>query len=127
MRIAITANGDGPDSLADGRYWAARYILIFSPTDGLWETVPLPQPTRRAKAYGKAIADLLAEKGVTALISGGIDPVSFKELGKRDIRIYEAPACDARKAAAMLAAGRLAELRLPDAIAIFRKRKGIKP
>lgn len=120
MKIAITASGDSPDSPVDGRFVAARYILIFDMANGRWETVKLSLWSRQQKYSGKIRAGLLEEKGIASLISGGVDPVAFKELGKRGIRIYEAPETLVREAVEMFSSGRLPALELPDAIYVTK-------
>ncbi|MDT8899975.1 NifB/NifX family molybdenum-iron cluster-binding protein [Anaeroselena agilis] len=128
MRIAITASADSPDSLVDGRFAAARYILIFDMADGRWETVKCSLWSRQQKHSGHIRASILKEKGIGALVSGGIDPISFKELGKRGISIYQAPEASVREAADMLAHDRLLALQVPDAIDVSRlvkKRSGV--
>lgn len=120
MRVAITASSDSPDSSVDGRFTAARYILIFDMADGKWDAIKFSLWSRRQKHSGQIRASILQEKGIEALISGGVDPVSFKELGKRSIRIYQAPETPAREAAEMLARGRLLALQVPDAIDVAK-------
>lgn len=120
MRIAITASTGSPDSQVDGRFTAARYILIFDMADGRWETVKCSLWSRRQKHSGHIRASILKEKNIGILISGGVDPISFKELRKRGISIYQAPETMVREAAEMLAHGRLLALQVPDAIDVSR-------
>jgi predicted Fe-Mo cluster-binding NifX family protein len=128
MRIAITANGGSPDSPVDGRFTTARDVIVFDAADAQWETMKFSLWSRQQKYSGQIRASMLKEKGVGALISGGVDPVSFKELAKRDIDIYQAPECLVREAAEMLAAGQLRILQIPDAIDVTRlvKKAAIK-
>ena len=120
MRIAITTSGDSPDSFVDGRFTTARYIIVFDVSIAQWETVKFSLWSRQQKFSGQIRANILKEKGVTALISGGVDPVSFRELAKRNISIYQAPDCLVREAAEMLVRGRLRILQTPDAIDVNR-------
>ncbi len=120
MRIAITASIDSPESPVDGRFTAARYILVFDTGGGSWETIKLSLWSRQQKYSGQIRASMLKEKGIEALISGGIDPISFKELGRRGISIYQAPEALVREAAEMLTHGRLLTLQVPDAIDVTK-------
>jgi predicted Fe-Mo cluster-binding NifX family protein len=120
MRVAITANTDSPESPVDGRFAAARYILVFDTADGKWEAVKLSLWSRQQKYSGKIRASILKEQGIDALISGGVDPTAFKELGKRSICIFQAPDSPAREAAEMLVRGCLPILQVPDAIDVAK-------
>jgi predicted Fe-Mo cluster-binding NifX family protein len=120
MRVAITANTDSPDSPVDDRFAAARYILVFDTADGKWETVKLSLWSRQQKYSGKIRASILKEQGIDALISGGVDPKAFKELGKRSIRIFQAPESLAREAVEMLVRGHLLTLQVPDALDVAK-------
>lgn len=124
MRIAITADGDSPDSFVDSRFTTAWYVLAFDPADGQWEAVKFSLWSRRQKYSGQSRAGLLAEKNVGVLITGGVNPVSFRELGKRGITIFRAPdCCLVREAAQLFAAGRLPVMRAPDAVDVTRLTK----
>lgn len=126
MKIAITASGDKPNSPVDSRFTAARYVLIFDMADGQWEVVQFSLWSRQQKLSGQIRASMLAEKGVGTLISGGVDPVAFRELRKRRIGVYQASDCLVREAAEMLAAGCLPVLQVPDAIDLTKvKRKNL--
>lgn len=120
MRIAITASGDSPNSPVDGRFTAAHYMLIFDTENRLWESVKFSIWSRSHRRSGHIRAGLMREKGVVALISGGVDPRSFRELGKRGIRVYQAPDSSVGEAADMLAAGHLAVLHIPDAVDVTK-------
>lgn len=116
MRIAVTAAGSGPGAPVDSRFLASRYILIFDPAAGLWDSLKLSLWEREKNRGGKVRTRLLEEMGAEALISSGIDPGSFRTLNRLGVQIYEAPACLAHEAVEMLAAGRLTVLMVPDAV-----------
>lgn len=120
MRIAVTTSGSRPESPADSRFLAARYILIFDTATGLWDSFKLSLWEREKNRGGKVRTLLLGEMGVEALISGGIDPASFKALRKLGIEIYETPVSLAHEAVEMIAAGQLMVLTVPDAVNITK-------
>ncbi len=125
MKVAITASGDNPDSPVDGRFTAARYVLIVDMADGRWEAAQLTLWARQHRNRCHIRAAFLADKGVEALVTGGVDPVSFRELTKRGIGIYQASGYLAAEAAEMFAAGRLPALEVPDAIDVSKVRKNL--
>jgi predicted Fe-Mo cluster-binding NifX family protein len=125
MKVAITASGDTPDSPVDGRFSAARYVLIVDMANGQWEAAKFSLWARQHRNRCQIKAAFLAEKGVEALITGGVDPVSFRELTKRGIRIYQASGYLAVEAADMFAAGRFPVLEVPDAIDVTKVRKNL--
>ncbi len=120
MKIAVTASTDNPESPVDGRFTAARYLLVFDTGNGHWVPVKMSIWSRQQKYSGQIRAGMLTERGIEAVISGGIDPISFRELGKRGISIYQAPEAPVREAAEMLADGRLRILQVPDAIDVTK-------
>jgi len=115
MRIAVTAQGLAPGSSVDGRFAVAPYTLIFDTVTGGWNRLESPFWPRAKDAPGLRPRRLQAER-VEALITAGLDPLSFRELSAAGIEIFAAPSGTAAEAVDLLLEGRLAALRTPDAV-----------
>lgn len=103
----------------DSRFLAARFVIIFDTGSGQWGCEKLAAGASN-KLCRKLRVGLLEGAGVDALISGSVDPISFRELGRNGIRIYEAPEISVQEAAEMLVSERLTALQLPDAVDVSR-------
>lgn len=115
MRIAVTAQGLAPGSSVDGRFSVAPYTLIFDTETGKWQRLENPFWPRAKDAPGLRPRRLKEER-VEALITAGVDPVSFRELSVAGIRISSAPPGTAAEAVDLLLEGRLAAMHIPDAV-----------
>ena len=87
MKIAITSAGPTLDSQVDPRFGRAQYLLIVD-TDSLdVEAIDNPNAAAGGGA-GIQTAQMVAEKGVQAVLTGNCGPNAFRTLNAADIQIY---------------------------------------
>ena len=87
MKIAITSTGPTLDSQVDPRFGRAQYLLIVD-TDSLdIEAIDNPNAAAGGGA-GIQTAQMVADKGVQAVLTGNCGPNAFRTLNAADIQIY---------------------------------------
>ena len=98
MKICITSDGDNLDSRVDPRFGRCRYFLIVD-TDTL--TFEAVQNTNAEAMGGAGIqsAQLIAEKGVKAVLTGNVGPNAFLTLQSADIEVITGVTDTIREAA----------------------------
>jgi predicted Fe-Mo cluster-binding NifX family protein len=73
MKIAITSDGNKPDSKLDSRFGRCSYFVLFDTESR--EMAFLPNPNKEsAEGAGPASAQFVASKGVQKVISGEFGP-----------------------------------------------------
>ncbi len=98
MKICITSDGDNLDSRVDPRFGRCRYFLIVD-TDTL--TFEAVQNTNAEAMGGAGIqsAQLIAEKGVKAVLTGNVGPNAFRTLQSAEIEVITGVTDTIREAA----------------------------
>ncbi|RPI36017.1 MAG: dinitrogenase iron-molybdenum cofactor biosynthesis protein [Nitrospiraceae bacterium] len=88
MKLCITSSGRDLDALADERFGRAEFFLIVD-TDTL--SVEAVMNTAQAAGQGAGIgaAQIIADKGADALLTGVVGPNAFQSLKEAGIIIYE--------------------------------------
>jgi len=87
VKIAITSAGPTLDSQVDPRFGRAQYLLIVD-TDSLdIEAIDNPNAAAGGGA-GIQTAQMVADKGVQAVLTGNCGPNAFRTLNAADIQIY---------------------------------------
>jgi len=86
MKICITSTGPGLDSEMDPRFGRCQYFLFVDPETMAFEAVENPN-LGAAGGAGIQSAQLLANKGVEALITGQVGPNAFTTLQAAGIKI----------------------------------------
>jgi len=87
VKIAITSTGPTLDSQVDPRFGRAQYLLIVD-TDSLdIEAIDNPNAAAGGGA-GIQTAQMVADKGVQAVLTGNCGPNAFRTLNAADIQIY---------------------------------------
>jgi predicted Fe-Mo cluster-binding NifX family protein len=69
MKIAITSEGNSPDSKLDRRFGRCNYFVIYDTETKSTEYIPNPNKDN-IEGAGPASAQLVASKGVKKIISG---------------------------------------------------------
>jgi predicted Fe-Mo cluster-binding NifX family protein len=109
VKIAVSAQGPSADDKVDERFGRARYFIISSGTDGL-EVIDNSTNRNALQAAGIASAELIADHGAEAVLTGHLGPKAFPALGLAGIKGYSAIGMTVREALAAFEAGTLAEL-----------------
>ena len=86
MRIAVSASGTTMDSEVDPRFGRCRYFIIVDPDSMEFETVENSGALAGGGA-GIATAQMIAGKGVEAVITGNCGPNAFQVLSAAGIKV----------------------------------------
>ncbi|NMB25433.1 MAG: hypothetical protein GX986_07880 [Firmicutes bacterium] len=100
MKIAVSAKGQGLDSPIDPRFGRAPYFIICDATTQHLKTLPNDSSTAQGGA-GIQAAQLMADEGVTIVITGSVGPKAEQVLTQAGIKVYNVKGgcvCDALKA-----------------------------
>ncbi len=86
MKICITSTGPGLDTQMDPRFGRCAYFVFIDPQTMTFEAAENPNVAAGGGA-GVQSAQLVASKGVEALITGQVGPNAFTTLQAAGIRI----------------------------------------
>lgn len=89
MKIAITSTGASIDSPVDERFGRARYILVYDIQNGEYETLDNETNLNLAQGAGIQTASMVAEKGVSVVLTGRVGPKADQALKAAKIRFIE--------------------------------------
>ncbi len=106
MKVAISVQGNDLSSPVDPRFGRAQGFLIVDTETDDFEYVPNPNVSA-ASGAGIAAAQMIANKGVSAVITGQIGPNAFGVLDASGIRVYTGAAGSAAEALEAYKAGKL--------------------
>ena len=109
MKIAVTSQGQEPESPVDPRFGRCRYFLFFDEETGNYTVLANEQNLQAAQGAGIQAAQHLLEGGAEVVITGNIGPKAFKVLRANGIRVYTATGMTVAEAVAAYRAGKLAE------------------
>jgi predicted Fe-Mo cluster-binding NifX family protein len=87
MKIAVSSSGKTLESLVDERFGRAPYFLIIE--DELLEIIENPNLSAGG-GVGVQTSQMLADKGVDAVIAGNFGPKAFQVLSAAGIKAYSA-------------------------------------
>jgi len=106
MKAAVCSTGNNLDSMADPRFGRCAYFLIVD-TDTLeFEAVPNPAAAQ-GQGAGIMAAQIVASKGVEAVIAGNFGPNAFQALNAGGIQVYTWAGGTVRQAIEALKTGAL--------------------
>ena len=107
MKIAISSSGQTLDDSVDARFGRCAYFLVIDP-DTL-EFEPIQNPNI-ALGHGAGIqsAQLLANKGVTVVLTGNCGPNAFQTFAAAGIQVITGVAGQVREAVRMYKSGAMA-------------------
>jgi predicted Fe-Mo cluster-binding NifX family protein len=86
MRIAITSTGSSLDDEVDPRFGRCQYFIIVDPETRAFEAL---ENTAAVSAGGAGIANgqMIAGKGVEAVLTGNCGPNAFQVLSRSRIQV----------------------------------------
>jgi len=92
MKIAVSATGKGLNSQIDMRFGRCAYFVIAEVKDKtVKELKSIPNPNVNVGGgAGISAAQLVANEGVKAIITGNCGPRAFDVFGQFGIKIYQA-------------------------------------
>lgn len=86
MKICISSQGDNLDSQVDPRFGRCQYFIIVDPDTLEFEAVENPSVSAIGGA-GVASGQLVAGKGVKAVLTGNVGPNAFQTLQAAGVEI----------------------------------------
>lgn len=112
MKIAIPASSDNLESLLDPRFGRCPYFIIVNSETGGFEAIANPA-TGAMGGAGVQAAQLVANKGVAAVLANNIGPNAFRALAAGNIKIYGGATGTVKEAIEQFNSGQLKEITGP--------------
>lgn len=113
MRIAVTSNGPSLDAVVEARFGRSPYFLCIDPDTLALEAIPNPNMALGGGA-GPQSVQLVAEKGVSAVLTGNCGPNAFQAFGAAGIQVITGVRGLVREAVDQFKAGRLKPAATPS-------------
>jgi predicted Fe-Mo cluster-binding NifX family protein len=100
MKIAITSNGSTLDDQVETRFGRSPYFIFANPDTLEFESMPNPNMSLGGGA-GPQSAQLMAEKGVSVVLTGNCGPNAFQTFGAAGIQVITGISGRVREAVAL--------------------------
>ena len=124
MKIGISSNGSTLDDLVEARFGRCPYFIFVNPDTLEIESVPNPNMALAGGA-GPQSAQLMAEKGVSAVLTGNCGPNAFQTFGAAGIQVITGVSGRVREAVEKFKSGQLSQTAAPTARSHFRTNRGM--
>ncbi len=115
MKIAITSTSDVPGCQVDSRFGRAPWIMIFDSQSDSWEPVSNDEAAKAGHGAGVSLAEIIARKGVDAVITGSCGPKAMQALGAAGIPVFLGDARPVHEALRCYNEGTLKQMTEPNA------------
>jgi len=121
MLIAIPTTGESPDSTLDPRFGRAQmFAIVDSETGKITEVLSNPN-TGAGGGVGISTSQMLANRGVKAVIAGAVGPNAFSVLQAAGIAVYSSAGISSvREAIDSFKAGKLQAIEGPGAAGRYK-------
>lgn len=106
MKIAVTSTGPTLDDTVEARFGRCPYFLIIEPDSLELEAIPNPNISLGGGA-GIQSAQLMADKGVSVVLTGNCGPNAFRTFGAAGIKVITGIAGQVRQAVERFKAGEI--------------------
>ena len=113
MKICITSTGDNLDSVVDPRFGRCGYFIIVDPESLEFKTLANPNVSATGGA-GIQSAQLVANEGAEAVITGNVGPNAFQTLASLGIKVYTGAEGSIRKVVQQYKDGKFKEMSGPS-------------
>ncbi|MFW5836524.1 MAG: NifB/NifX family molybdenum-iron cluster-binding protein [Desulfovibrionaceae bacterium] len=107
MKIAVSCQGDSPDSPVDPRFGRTSGFLVYDTDAQTYERVDNQQNLSLPQGAGLQTAQNVAQTGAQAVISGHVGPKAFKALQKGGVQMFLAEGLSVQQAVDKYLAGEL--------------------
>jgi predicted Fe-Mo cluster-binding NifX family protein len=123
MKIAVTSSGPSIDDTIDPRFGRCAYFLIIDSDTLAFESV---ENSNRALGGGAGIqsAQLMAEKGVSVVLTGNCGPNAFQTFSATGVRVITGVGGKVRQAVDLFNSGKLSSSSTPNVQAHFGTGRG---
>ena len=126
MRIAVTSTGNSLDSAVDPRFGRCPYFLFVETDDLSFEAVENPNLALGGGA-GIQSAQLLADRGVTQVLTGNCGPNAYQTLSAAGIAVVVGCSGSGREVVEQWKAGQLSPVAEPNVASHFGMGPGSAP
>ena len=123
MKIGVTATGAGLEASVDPRFGRCAFFVIVETDDMVFEAVENPNVMLGGGA-GIQSAQLMAERGVRAVLTGNCGPNAHQTLAAAGVNLIVGCSGTVRDAVEQYKAGRLATTDGPNVASHFGVRGG---
>lgn len=118
MKIAVTSTGPTLDDNVEARFGRCPYFLIIDTDTMQWEAIENPNIALGGGA-GIQSAQLMSEKGVTAVLTGNCGPNAFNVFGQAGIEVIVGVSGPVRNAVEQFKAGAFSSASEPNVTSHF--------
>lgn len=113
MKLIVTASAPALEAAVDPRFGRGAYFVVVDSETLQWQAYE-NQGVNAAGGAGSLAAQLAAQQGVEAIISGDFGPNAYLALAAAEIKMYLlGPSKTVREAVANFTAGALAQVHTP--------------
>jgi predicted Fe-Mo cluster-binding NifX family protein len=124
MKIAVTSNGSTLDDQVEARFGRSPYFIFANPDTLEFESMPNPNMSLGGGA-GPQSAQLMAEKGVSVVLTGNCGPNAFQTFGAAGIQVITGVSGRVREAVEKFKFGQLAQSAAPTVQSHFGMGRGM--
>jgi len=110
MKVVISALGPTVDDPVDERFGRARYFVVADTESDSVDVIDNSTNRNAMQGAGIASAELVADAGAKAVVTGHLGPKAFPALGMAGIKGYSGVGMTVQQALEAFKAGTLAEL-----------------
>jgi len=114
MKIAVSAAGTDKEAQVDPRFGRAHSFMIYDSDSGEWQSVENSPNLNAVQGAGIQTAEMLARRGVEAVLTGHCGPKAFRVLNAAGIKVYTGSTGTVSQALAAYNDGRLEAASGPD-------------
>jgi predicted Fe-Mo cluster-binding NifX family protein len=125
MNLAVTSSGPNLDDRMEARFGRCPYFILIDPDTLAFEAVENPNIALSGGA-GIQSAQIMAERGVTTVLTGNCGPNAFKVFGAAGIQVVAGVDGTVREAVEKFKAGGLKSAEAPSVAAHFGTGNGGK-
>lgn len=115
MKIAVTATGPTLDAVVESRFGRCAYFLCIDLGIDALEAIPNPN-IGLGEGAGPQSAQLLADNGVSVVLTGNCGPNAFQTFGAAGIQVITGVSGCVRDAIKLFKAGRLKPAYTPSVL-----------
>jgi predicted Fe-Mo cluster-binding NifX family protein len=123
-KISVTSTGPTLDDTVEPRFGRCAYFLIIDPDSLDFEAIQNPNITLRGGA-GIQSAQLMANKGVSVVLTGNCGPNAFKTFGAAGIQVVTGITGHVQQAVEQFKAGKLSSTSGPSVPSHFGMGRGM--
>ena len=123
MKICITSEGKTLDTKVDSRFGRCQYFVLVNPDTLEFEAIENSN-INQAGGAGIQSGQLMASKGIKAVLTGNVGPNAFQTLNAGGIDIYTGVSGSVKEAIEAYKSGKLKKTESPSVGSKFGMGKG---